>query len=204
MKNATVVLLDYPRLFPASDQERGCGALSLYSGSEQDWLNSAAATLDATMKASAARMGVHYVSQLDAWAGHEICGRSGEWVMGPTMPDGNDPAGLPTDGGGGSVVRSGSFHPNQEGQRLGYGLNAFLQDAAETCQRRNWTASQPGSSGQFIGDPRLDPGRAARRARLALDPNRPMTPPPLASDRERSERKARTASQARTSRSAHL
>jgi lysophospholipase L1-like esterase len=105
--NATVVLLGYPELFT---EGAGCVALQLWDDDERRWLNDAAGRLDDAMRAAAARAGVHYVSVLDAFAGHGVCGPDGEFVNGPTAANLNDVF-------HGVVVGTGSFHPNAGGQR---------------------------------------------------------------------------------------
>jgi hypothetical protein len=119
--NATVVLMGYPHLFPASAQEQGCAKLTPWA-EEMDWFNQSADQLDNTMRNAAASAGVRYVSQLAVWAGHEICGNGGEWLNGITASN-------PADKFHNTWVGTGSFHPNRTGQALGYAatLNAQLK-----------------------------------------------------------------------------
>lgn len=119
--NASVILAGYPKLFPEGDARASCLKLAPFNDGEQDWLNSIAGQLDAAMGRAAAEAGVHYLSVLDQFAGHSVCGPDGEWVAGLTAAN-------PFDFGHKQFVGSGSFHPNQSGQRLGYAalINEFL------------------------------------------------------------------------------
>lgn len=125
--NATIVLLGYPRLFPSTAAEQSCGKLSLWNGSEQNWFNTTAQQLNDLMAAAAARAGIHFVSTLDAFNGHSVCGAAGEWLNGATAPNVFDLF-------HGAIVGSGAFHPNLDGQTTGYAatLNAFLHAASES------------------------------------------------------------------------
>lgn len=120
--NATVVLMGYPKVFPASDG-RGCPDLSLmFRGDAMDWANSLADRLDTTMASAAADAGVHFRSVQNAFSGHEICGPDGSWIIPLISPGIPDLFNL-------QVYSAESFHPNQDGQRYGYAatLNAFLR-----------------------------------------------------------------------------
>lgn len=125
--NATVVLMGYPRLFPATASEQSCPSLIPFGGGEMPAMNTAANNLDAAMRSAAAQAGVHYVSSINTWAGHEVCGVQGAWLNGTTMPALNDWFRK-------QWVGTGSFHPNKTGQITGYTgqLDSFLKRASET------------------------------------------------------------------------
>jgi lysophospholipase L1-like esterase len=125
--NASVVLLGYPRLFPTDAEHQGCAGLTPFNAGEQDWLNGNAAILNQVMSDAAATAGVHFLSALDQFAGHSVCGRNGSWIAGLTAPN------LP-DVFHGNIVGTGSFHPTEDGQTLGYAaaLNTFLAAPSPT------------------------------------------------------------------------
>jgi lysophospholipase L1-like esterase len=80
---ARLVVVGYPRLFPGSRaQQEGCRWLS---DRERATLNRLATLLDRTIRRSARRAGVQYVSVLRALNRHELCTKD-SWVypIGPT------------------------------------------------------------------------------------------------------------------------
>ena len=125
--NATVVLLGYPRLFSDTAEERDtCPMISkLWDVASQDWMNSKAAEVSAVMRDAAARNGVWYLSPIDTFNNHEICGSEGEWIEGVKSPN-------PPDLFHKKYAGTGSFHPNYNGHVLGYAslVNDFLAQAA--------------------------------------------------------------------------
>ncbi|MFJ2633923.1 SGNH/GDSL hydrolase family protein [Streptomyces sp. NPDC087422] len=75
--HARVVVVGYPRLFPAQQSAtRRCRWLT---PSERSNLNDLAAQMDAATRAAAARAHVTYVSVLNSFDGHELCSAS-PWV----------------------------------------------------------------------------------------------------------------------------
>ena len=102
--NATVVVLNYPFLFPATRSERSCGKLHWFKGGESRFLRNAQKYLHDVMQEAAAKVGVHYVDVTQHFAGHEICGTGGEWVNGPSKAFKLG-------------VDDRSFHPKKRGQR---------------------------------------------------------------------------------------
>ena len=138
---ATVVVGDYPRLFPADQRDQGCMGLSTFlTYDDMAYMNGAANQLDGGLAASAAAAGVTFADVRPYFAGHEVCGPSGPWLNGISLASGTGkacawsfkghciiPGGLP-------VV--GSFHPNTGGHAGGYypafkaAIDAASQSAA--------------------------------------------------------------------------
>jgi hypothetical protein len=116
---ATVLMLGYPHIFPASAAEQTCAKLHVagFNRDEQNYLRQATSELNQTVAARAEASGYAKFLAVDrAFAGHEICGNAGEWINGPTF----------------SIlswkVNDQSFHPNAPGHRLGYAgvINHFV------------------------------------------------------------------------------
>ncbi len=100
--DATVFVLGYPNLFPASVRfwDPACAALmGFYSGQERSFFRDLASQLNGVIAAAAAQAGVHFVPVADYFDGHEVCGTDDQdWIFGPRWPV------------------AGSFHPNPDGQ----------------------------------------------------------------------------------------
>jgi lysophospholipase L1-like esterase len=103
--DATVVVAGYPYLFPASRSEQNCARLAPFNHREQDLVRALQDVFDARLAALAAEVGVHFVSVLDHFGGHEICGDDHTW-MNAIRPAFSWPP-----------VSGASFHPNANGQR---------------------------------------------------------------------------------------
>ncbi len=100
MPEATVFVLGYPNVFPDTPEEQSCFKLNAPFGGEQDFLRDAGAQLDEVVGAAAGRAGFHYVSTIDWFDDHEVCGNGGEWIRGTSI-----------------FFRSPEqFHPNAVGQ----------------------------------------------------------------------------------------
>ncbi len=139
--NATVYVLGYPHLVPASREERDCvklsgarGALggligqlpvvqyggdqakrlpvpgSLLSDSEAGWIREQTTRLNALVQQLAEKNGLHFVDTAARFAGHEICGKDGEWINGPSLLEER------ADGSWQLIPRQ-AFHPTPHGQR---------------------------------------------------------------------------------------
>jgi lysophospholipase L1-like esterase len=67
---APVVVVGYPRLFPAGNDDEDCLWLT---DAERDGLNSLARRLNATLRDAADLRGLSYIPQLATLAGHELC-----------------------------------------------------------------------------------------------------------------------------------
>lgn len=93
--NAKLVVLGYPHVV-----ETG-GACSL-SAAKRAALNEGSDQLAAVTRGQAARAGAEFLDARPAFAGHGYCSDDA-WINGVTLPD-----------------VSGSFHPDADGQRLGY------------------------------------------------------------------------------------
>ncbi|MFN2588935.1 MAG: PxKF domain-containing protein [Actinomycetota bacterium] len=105
---ASVVVLGYPHLFPASVEEQTCLKLGPWNG-EQAFLRGQSLDFNDTLRAATATGGVHFVDVMDDWAGHEVCGNRGEWINGATLkPALKVP--LPFK------ATDQSFHPNEMGE----------------------------------------------------------------------------------------
>lgn len=104
----SVWLINYPMLFPASRAEQTCAKLRIFTPAEQNKLRALQRDVHGAMRSAARSAGVHYVDATTWFAGHEICGRGGEWVSGLVR------GGRPNDPSW--TVGAGSFHPNSRGQ----------------------------------------------------------------------------------------
>ncbi len=97
--NASVYVLGYPSLFPDTGDEQSCFKLKPWGG-EQDYLREMGVRLDTILREEAEAAGFHYVSVLDWFTNHEVCGDGGEWVRGPSL----------------AFASPEQFHPNITGQ----------------------------------------------------------------------------------------
>lgn len=101
---ATVIVLDYPRLFNGTD----CNALTWFSGAEMTRLNQTADMLKSQLSAAATRAGSSFVFKdvIPPFIGHAVCdggsGSSTEWINGLSNPVGE------------------SYHPKVSGHANGY------------------------------------------------------------------------------------
>lgn len=114
--DTTIVVLGYPQLFPASDEEQTCLKLHPWLH-EQDFLRQMTSRMNGVLADAAAEAGVHFVPVVDEFAEHEICGNDDEWINGTTQ------------GSNAWSVGDSSFHPKSRGQ-LGYAdaLEEWLDD----------------------------------------------------------------------------
>jgi lysophospholipase L1-like esterase len=93
--NAQLVVLGYPHVVEA-------GGVCSLSTTKRKALNEGSDQLAAVMQDQASKAGARFADARPAFAGHGYCSRDA-WINGVTLPD-----------------VSGSFHPNEDGQRLGY------------------------------------------------------------------------------------
>src|SRR3954447_19065669 len=94
---ATVIVLDYPRLFNGED----CNAGTWFSPDDETRLNATADLLRDVTKGRAAAYGFTFKDAIPPFIGHAVCG-SPEWLNGLSNPTGE------------------SYHPNTTGHRSGY------------------------------------------------------------------------------------
>ncbi|MGA8850331.1 MAG: SGNH/GDSL hydrolase family protein [Aeromicrobium sp.] len=95
--DATVALVGYPRLSPATGS---CAAAGI-DASAQDLVRSAEILLDDALRAAAEAASVQFVSLRDASTGHDACAGSQAWTNGDTAANGD------------GIV----FHPRATGMR---------------------------------------------------------------------------------------
>lgn len=93
--NAQLKVLGYPHVVEA-------GGVCSLSAAKRQALNEGADQLAAVLQDQAAKAGAVFLDARAAFAGHGYCSHDA-WINGVTLPD-----------------VSGSFHPNADGQRLGY------------------------------------------------------------------------------------
>lgn len=127
---ARIIVAGYPQLFPKSPAEQNCGKLGQktistfpvhlsvgFSQPEQNFLRDQDNRLNDFISTHVLKFNaehpingqiVIFVPVAGYFKGHEICGNSGEWINGPTY------SGIQLD------VNDQSFHPTDDGQRLGY------------------------------------------------------------------------------------
>ncbi|MDQ3913756.1 MAG: SGNH/GDSL hydrolase family protein [Actinomycetota bacterium] len=84
-RNATIVVLNYPFLFPDTEAERSCFMLSPYKAGESLFFRESQEDLHEVMGEVAAAVGVHYVDVTRHFTDHEICGVKKDWVNGPSV-----------------------------------------------------------------------------------------------------------------------
>lgn len=102
--NATVIALDYPRLFNGTD----CNAFTWFSGAEMTRLNQTADMLKNAVSAAATRAGADFTfaDVIPPFVGHAVCdggsASSTEWINGLSNPVGE------------------SYHPKISGHANGY------------------------------------------------------------------------------------
>jgi hypothetical protein len=134
---ASVVLVGYPQLFPRTRAEQSCAQFSpdigslipnsvtpdgllrieLLSVAEQNYFRAKVDEMDQRLERAAAQAGVYYLSVLDAFAGHEVCGNDGQYVAGIAYEPGD------------LGVSAGSYHPTDSGhQAYADTLEAFLAE----------------------------------------------------------------------------
>ncbi|RBQ21238.1 hypothetical protein DP939_00450 [Spongiactinospora rosea] len=97
--NAEVVVIGYPRFFPADPPKQcGTGAGSRFYRSDMLWLNASVRRLNNVIRSAAMNAGVTFIDPYNAFTGHELC--TPEPYMNRVKP----------------AHRMESFHPNRKGQ----------------------------------------------------------------------------------------
>lgn len=117
--NARILVLGYPQLLPASIAEQGCFTLRVgghgapgLDYDEQNWFRTEDDQLNTTIEQAVGQSGVNaaFVPVANAFAGHEVCGNSGEWINGPSLTLVRNHWKVKVK------ARTFSFHPNELGQ----------------------------------------------------------------------------------------
>jgi lysophospholipase L1-like esterase len=98
---ARVVVVGYPRLFPARPGANTCAALDLIGPDEVPFLNALTDRLNGAISAAASQAGAGYVDVSDRFRGHEVSCRGEQWINHLRLV----------------TCRTCSFHPNLLGQR---------------------------------------------------------------------------------------
>ncbi len=130
---ASIIVLDYPQLFPTHSAGQGCIQLSpLLTVRDQMQFNAFAQLLDGFEHEAAFDAGVNFVDVQPEFQRHGVCGAGGAYINGITNTNGLSNF-------------SGSFHPNALGQ-LGYA--GALQ---------NYIAMSPQAGGGFPETPQQLP-----------------------------------------------
>jgi len=135
--DTSIIVADYPHLFPDSASEQSCLALSLIlTTADEQYFNQAADRLDGVLQSAASQAGANFVDIRSAFSGHAICGNGGAWLNGISFASGSgQPCTLTVLGhciwSGAPIV--GSFHPNASGQSEGYAaaIQAYISAAAD-------------------------------------------------------------------------
>jgi hypothetical protein len=110
-KNARIVVLGYPALFPENaprlwdPRYKLCNIyFTRWTRPERAAIRTWGVELDDVIQEDAHQAGIEYVDTYALFAGHEPCGSSGQWVR--------------AIGIGSKPIRDGSFHPTQDGQAM--------------------------------------------------------------------------------------
>ncbi|HAS12149.1 MAG TPA: hypothetical protein DCS55_16780 [Acidimicrobiaceae bacterium] len=146
--DATVLVLGYPHLVPKTEDEQMCGKFApsitgrkWISPTEQDRIRGYTAELDHAVEQAAAALGVHYVSVLEAFDGHEVCGSKGEWINGLVQRDLSNMLGDILQHGKFKPAGDASFHPTRAGHE-GYvrAVSAYVR----TLDDMGWPRTEAG------------------------------------------------------------
>ena len=132
--NTSVIVANYPRLFPPSHDAQNCLALStILTNDDMDFMNTAGDRLDTVLQQASGEAGVNFVDVRPAFTGHEICGDGGSYVNALSLASG---APCTWSVFGRCIIPgipiSGSFHPNAAGHADGYAASfaAYIDSAA--------------------------------------------------------------------------
>lgn len=148
--NAGIYVLGYPYLFPQSRAEQECTHLQqsvvkyvaglpltvlresvadaeavAFNVGEQEWIRGQQDKMTALTRELVEEAGFHFVDVREKFAGHEVCGRHGEWLIGVAPPGRSIQDRTPGDSRACltgtnqlciDLIGRGSFHPNARGQ----------------------------------------------------------------------------------------
>ena len=112
--DTSIIIADYPHLFPDSLSEQSCpGLLFILTPKDQTFFNQEADILDTNLHNAATAAGVNFVDVRPYFSGHGVCSSGGSWINGFTVP------------------KKYSFHPNASGQSSGYAaaIEAYINAA---------------------------------------------------------------------------
>ena len=145
--NTSIIVADYPYLFPATSDERSCLSLSLIlTDDDMTWMNGEGDRLDGVLQEAAAEAGVNFVDVRGAFAGHAVCGSGGSWLNALSIASGSGSCTFSVLGqcvipGGPPII--GSFHPNASGHADGYAasIGSFIDSA--TSRTANGLPANP-------------------------------------------------------------
>lgn len=121
---ASVLVADYPQIFPSTSLQQLCPALAgLFSPRDENQLRTWTAQLDANIKTAAHEAGVQFVDVSTAngiFGGHTICGSKGSWINTIVGRNGKND---------GLSDLTGSFHPTEAGQAAyGQAYAKYIED----------------------------------------------------------------------------
>jgi hypothetical protein len=112
--DTSIIVADYPHLFPDTYAEQTCPALAfILTPTDEQFFNQEADRLDTNIQNAAAQAGVNFVDVRPAFSGHAVCGNGGAWINALINP------------------QAYSFHPNTSGQANGYAasIEAYISAA---------------------------------------------------------------------------
>jgi hypothetical protein len=158
--DTSIIVADYPHLFPDALSEQTCPALAnILTPADEQFFNQAADRLDTNLQNAAAQAGVNFVDVRPAFTGHAVCGTGGDWLNGLSLASGSgQPCTLMVLGQclWSGMPIAGSFHPNADGQ-AGYAASI------EACINAATNLTPEG----FPANPPPDPPAGPRAARTA-------------------------------------
>lgn len=122
--DTSVIVADYPHLFPDSSKEQSCLQLAPFlTTADQQYFNVAGDRLNNVLAKAAAQAGVNFVDVRPIFAGHGVCGNGGAWINGLSLASST---GCTLSVGGICIIPDnpvvGSFHPNASGHANGYAV----------------------------------------------------------------------------------
>jgi hypothetical protein len=163
--DTSIIVADYPHLFPDTLAEQTCPALAnILTSADEQFFNQAADRLDTSLQNAAAQAGVNFVDVRPAFSGHAVCGNGGGWINGLSLASGSgQPCTLMVLGQclWSGLPIAGSFHPNASGQANGYAasIEAYI-NAATNLTPEGFPKNPP-------SDPPADPPAATTTATTA-------------------------------------
>lgn len=80
--NTSIVVLNYPQIFPSLASEQGCASLFPLTSGDQNFFRQATGDLNSQIATAATDAGVNLVDTVPTFSSHEICGNGGSWFNG--------------------------------------------------------------------------------------------------------------------------